>query len=183
MSDEPSDSADGAGGGTGSDGDGEGGAAEDADRQEGTFVVTHVDEGTAVLQDVHSGGVHTLAENPDLEADEVLEATLAVQPPMEVVWTLAEVHGRRTIDVEHSPERPTQQARELAADQEVGELTTRERAGKGEVHVISVPPERTEQAATDVVEDGATLTRAARLGVERVEVRADEGVLSVRYLP
>jgi hypothetical protein len=51
------------------------------------------------------------------------------------------------------------------------------------VHVISVPPERTEQAATDVVEDGATLTRAARLGVERVEVRADEGVLSVRYLP
>jgi hypothetical protein len=156
---------------------------EGGDRQEGTFVVTHVDEGTAVLQDVHSGGVHTLAENPDLDVYEVLEATLAVQPPMEVVWTVAEIHDRRTIDVEHSPERPTQQARELAADQEVGELTTRERAGEGELHVISVPPERTEQAATDVVEDEATLTRAARLGVGRVEVRAADGVLSVRYLP
>jgi hypothetical protein len=156
---------------------------EGGDRQEGTFVVTHVDEGTAVLQDVHSGGVHTLAENPDLDVYEVIEATLAVQPPMEVVWTVAEIHDRRTIDVEHSPERPTQQARELAADQEVGELTTRERAGEGELHVISVPPERTEQAATDVVEDEATLTRAARLGVGRVEVRAADGVLSVRYLP
>lgn len=156
---------------------------EGGDRQEGTFVVTHVDEGTAVLQDVHSGGVHTLAESPDLEPYEVLEATLAVQPPMEVVWTVAEVHDRRTIDVEHSPETPTQQARELAAGQSVGELTTRERAGEGELHVISVPPERTEQAAADVVEDEATLTRAARLGVGRVEVRAADGVLSVRYLP
>ena len=160
-------------------------SAEDEgnDRQEGTFVVTHVDEGTAVLQDVHAGGVHTLAENPDLELYEVLEATLAVQPPMEVVWTVAELHDRRTIDVEHSPEQPTQQARQLAAEQSVGELTTRERAGEGELHVISVPPDRTEQAVTDVVEDEATLTRAARLGVERVEVRAADGVLSVRYLP
>ena len=139
------------------------------DRKEGTFVVTHVDEGTAVLQDVNSGGVHTLAENPDLEPYEVLEATLAVQPQMEVVWTVAELRDRRTVDVEHSPEQPTQQARELA--------------GEGEVHVISVPPERTEQAAADVVEDETTLTRAARLGVRRVEVRAAEGVLSVRYLP
>lgn len=153
------------------------------DTQEGTFVVTHVDEGTAVLQDVHSGGVHTLAENPDLEPYEVLEATLEVQPPMEVVWTVAEMRDRRSIEVEHSPEPPTQQATELAADQAVGELTTRERAGEGELHVITVPPEQTEQAATDVVEDDATLTRAARLGVARVEVRAAEGVVSVRYLP
>jgi hypothetical protein len=157
--------------------------ASDSDTQAGTFVVTHVDEGTAVLQDVHSGGVHTLAENPDLEPYEVLEATLEVEPPMEVVWTVAEIHDRRTIEVEHSSELPTQQARDLAADQEVGELTTRERAGEGELHVITVPPERTDQAATDVVEDDATLTRAARLGVERVEVRAADGVLSVRYLP
>jgi len=155
----------------------------DGDRREGTFVVTHVDEGTAVLQDVHSGGVHTLAENPDLEAHEVLEATLAVQPPMEVVWTLATVHDRRTIDIEHSPETPTQQAVELAADQSVGELTTRERAGEGELHVISVPEEQTDQAVADMVDDEATLTRAARLGVDRVEVRAGGGVLSVRYLP
>jgi len=156
---------------------------EGGERQEGTFVVTHVDEGTAVLQDVHSGGVHTLAENPDLDVYEVLDATLEVQPPMEVVWTVAEMHDRRTVDVEHSPEAPTKQARELAADQSVGELTTRERAGEGELHVISVPPERTEQAVADVVEDEATLTRAARLGVGRVEVRAADGVLSVRYLP
>ncbi|MFT4880122.1 MAG: hypothetical protein ACI9CA_002336 [Natronomonas sp.] len=171
---EESNNEEGSASGTGREGD---------DRQTGTFVVTHVDEGTAVLQDVNSGGVHTLAENPGLEVHEVLDATLAVQPPMEVVWTVAELRDRRTVDVEHSPEQPTQQARGLAAEQEVGELTTRERAGEGEVHVISVPPGRTEQAVADVVEDETTLTRAARLGVNRVEVRAAEGVLSVRYLP
>jgi hypothetical protein len=153
------------------------------DTREGTFVVTHVDEESAVLQDVHAGGIHTLAENPDLERREVLEATLEVQPPMEVVWTVADIAARRTVDIERSPEAPTAQARDLASEQSVGELTTREREGEGELHVISVPEEQTDQAATDVVEDDATLTRAARLGVERVEVRAADGVLSVRYLP
>jgi len=49
--------------------------------------------------------------------------------------------------------------------------------------VLTVPEERTDQAAADVVEDQETVARAARLGVERVEVRAADGVVSVRYLP
>jgi len=150
---------------------------------QGTFVVASADEATAVLQNVQSGQVHTLAENPGVEPGEILEATIEPQPPMEAVWTVVDLSGQRTIPVERSPEPPTKQARDIAADQAVGELTTRERAGEGELHVITVPDEQTDQAAEDVVADDATVTRAARLGVDRVEVRAAEGVLSVRYLP
>jgi hypothetical protein len=80
---------------------------------------------------------------------------------------------------------PTKQAMEIAADQPVGEIERVERAGTGEIHVLSVPTEQTEQAAADVVEDIATVERAARLGAVRVEVRSDteEGVVNVRYLP
>ena len=62
-------------------------------------------------------------------------------------------------------------------------MTRQERAGEGELHVITVPEEETEQATADVLEDEATLTQAAKLGVARVEVRAADGVVSVRYLP
>ena len=153
------------------------------DAIQGTFFVASADEETAVLQDVHSGQVHTLAENPGVEPEDVLEATIEPQPPMEAVWTVVDISGQRTIAVERSSEPPTQQARELAADQSVGELTTQERAGEGELHVITVPAEQTDQAAQDVIDDETTVSRAARLGVDRVEVRAADGVLSVRYLP
>lgn len=102
---------------------------------------------------------------------------------MEVTYRLVDVEARRAVTVVESEEPPTRQAREIAAEQSVGEVTTRERAGSGELHVLSVPSERTEEAVADVVDDEATLVRAARLGVERVEVRSDEGVVSVRYLP
>ena len=62
-------------------------------------------------------------------------------------------------------------------------MTRRERAGTGELHVLTVPDGETEAAVADVLEDEATLARAARLGVERVEVRSEPGVVSVRYLP
>lgn len=149
----------------------------------GTFLVTGVDAESAVLRDVADGQVHTLSENPDLAEGDVLEATLAPEPPLEVTWTVREIHERRSIPVERSPEPPTKQARDIAAGQSVGDLTRRERAGEGELHVITVPEERTEQATQDVIEDEATLTQAARLGVARVEVRAADGVVSVRYLP
>jgi len=145
--------------------------------------VTHADEGSAVLRDVADGQVHTLAENPDVDRLDVLEATLEPEPPMEVTWRIVDLGGRRSIPVEKSPERPTRRTRELAADQPVGELTRRERAGEGEIHVIAVPEEQTEAAATEVLADEATVSRAARLGVDRVEVRATDGVVSVRYLP
>jgi hypothetical protein len=148
----------------------------------GTFLVTHADADAAVLRDVDDGQILTLDGNPGVEAGAVLEATL--EPgPMDAVWTAVEIERQYAVSVEASPEPPTRQAREVAADQSVGELTRRERAGTGEVHVLTVPPGEAEAAAADVVDDDATVERAARLGVERVEVRSDEGVVSVRYLP
>jgi hypothetical protein len=155
----------------------------DGREKRGTFLVTSADEGAATLRDVTDSQVHALADNPGVEAGEVVVGTVAPEPPMDVAWRLVAVDSRRQVPVEHSPEPPTRQARELAADQPVGEVTRRERAGEGELHVLTVPEERTDRAARDVVEDEETVARAARLGVDRVEVRASEGVVSVRYLP
>jgi hypothetical protein len=150
---------------------------------DGTFLVTNADEGSAVLQDVRDGQVHALADNPGVSVGEVVEATLEPDPPMEVAWRVTDLRERTTIPVERSQEPPTRLAEEMAADQPVGELTTRERAGEGELHVLTVPPAGTDEAASDVVADQETVARAARLGVDRVEVRAADGVVSVRYLP
>jgi hypothetical protein len=157
--------------------------SDDAAALEGHFLVTHADEGSAVLKDVDRGQVHTLADNPGVEAGDVLEGVVEPEPPMEVAYTLVEVETRRHLTVEESPEPPTAQERAVAADQPDGEVTRRERAGTGELHVLTVPDGETEAAVADVLEDEATLVRAARLGVERVEVRSDPGVVSVRYLP
>lgn len=151
--------------------------------QEGRFLVTHVDDDSAVLKDVDRGQVHTLAENPGVEVHEVVEGTVEPEPPMDVTYRLVDVEDRRNLTVEESPEPPTAQEREIAADQPAGELTTRERAGTGELHVLTVPEEQTEAAVADVLDDEATLVRAAQMGVERVEVRSADGVVSVRYLP
>jgi hypothetical protein len=149
----------------------------------GTFLVTEADAETAVLRDVSDGQVHTLAENPGFEAGTLVDATLEAEPPLEVAWTVAELDREFTVDVAESPEPPTQRARETAADQPVGEVTRHERAGTGEVHVLTVPEESTEDAVADVLDDEATVERAARLGVGRVEIRSEPGVVSVRYLP
>lgn len=151
----------------------------------GVFMVSHADEDAATLTDVRDRQVHALKtqlETP-LEQGEVLEGTLQSDGDIDVAWTVAEVERRRHIPVEHSPEPPTKQERDIAAEQSVGEITRQERAGSGELHVITVPEETTEQAVDDVVDDPETVARAARLGVDRVEIRAADGVLSVRYLP
>lgn len=149
----------------------------------GTFLVTTAEEAAATLRDVHDQQVITLAGNPGVEAGEVLEATVEPEPPLEVAYRVAEIESRRTVPVERSEMVPTSMERDLAADQDEGEITRRERAGDGEIHVLTVPEDRTADAAADVVDDEETVARAARLGVERVEVRADDGVVSVRYLP
>lgn len=154
------------------------------DAKTGTFLVTAGDDGTAVLRDVADGQVHTLAENPGFEAGEAVEATVEPEPPLEVAWRVVDVTERWAISIEESAESPTTLERDMAADQDVGELTTRDRAGTGEIHVLTVPEEETEAAVADVLEDEAGLrSRAARLGVERVVVRSAPSVVSVRYLP
>ncbi|WP_018257142.1 DUF5812 family protein [Halomicrobium katesii] len=146
-----------------------------------TFLVTAADDETATLRDVVDQQVVTLSENPGLAADEVIEATVEPEPPLEVAYQIVEIERQWEIPVERSPESPTTLARDIAAEQADGEITTRERAGEGEVHVLTVPD--AEAAADDVLDDDATRERAARLGLDRVSVRAGDGVVSVRYLP
>ena len=151
----------------------------------GTFLVTHADSDSAVLTNVDSGQVHALASNPGVEDGDVIEGTVGSEPPLEVAWQLVAVESRRALSLERSAEPPTSQERAVAAETETGEIARTERAGTGELHVLSIPPEDVEEAVADVLDDEETLARAARLDVNRVEVRSDpeEGVLSVRYLP
>jgi len=146
-----------------------------------TFLVTAADEETATLRDVVDQQVITLSDNPGLEADDVIQGTVEPEPPMEVAYQLTETERQWQIPVERSDLEPTTLATEIAAEQAVGEITQREREGEGEFHVLTVPD--AEAAAEDVIDDVATLERAARLGVDRVSVRVGDGVVSVRYLP
>ncbi|WP_226040204.1 DUF5812 family protein [Natrinema sp. DC36] len=151
----------------------------------GTFVVTHAEDESAVVRDVETAQVHTLASNPGLEIHDILEATVAPEPPLDVAWEVIDIEDRRSIDLVDSDLEPTQHEKELAADSEVGDLVQEERAGTGEIHVFRVPEDEVEPAAQDVLTDEETISRAARLEAVRVEVRrsADDGVVSVRYLP
>lgn len=153
------------------------------DEKTSTFLVTHAEGDSAVLKDVHDGQVHTLSANPGVEEADAVEATVAPDPPMNLTWSVVEVEERRALSTERSDEPPTAHERELAADQPVGEVERTERAGEGEIHVLTVPPEETDEAVADVLDDEGTLSRAARLGVSRVEVRSDDGIVCVRYMP
>lgn len=145
--------------------------------------MTDADEGgAAVLRDVETGQLHTLADHPGLVTEEIVEATLTAEPPMEVTWT-AEIEQRGEIPREIVDLEPTRRSIETADGLAAGDLERFERAGQGEVHVLAVPDGEEADAASDIVEDVATLERAARLGATRVEVRTAEGLVSVRYLP
>ena len=151
-----------------------------------TFLVTEADDESAVLRDVDAGQVYTLADNDrELEPEMIVGATVAPVPPMDVVYELVDVDYARHVDVVDTDLSPTKQAMETAEGLDVGDVERIERAGTGELHVLSVPPEDTEQAAQDVIADEETVARAGRVGAVRVEVRrdADAGVLNVRYLP
>jgi hypothetical protein len=153
------------------------------DHERGTYVVAERDEGSAVLRDVESGRVLTVPDpdvDPPLARREALTATLAPDA-MGVTWAVVDVGARWTVEVVDSDLSPTRRAREVAADQPEGELTRVERAGEGELHVLTVPDPAA--AAADVLDDERTVERAARLGAVRVEVRTGDGVVSVRYLP
>ncbi|RLM56499.1 hypothetical protein DVK02_08310 [Halobellus sp. Atlit-31R] len=158
--------------------------ADSREQVEGTFLVTAAEEASAVLKNVETGQVHTLSSNPGVECDDVVEGVVSPDPPLNVSYQLVETVSRRSLSVEASEEPPTAHSKELAAAQEVGELTREPRAGTGEIHVITVPEDDTESAVGDVLEDDEQLlSRAARLGVDRVEIRSSPGVLSVRYMP
>jgi len=149
------------------------------DETSGAFLVTHAEPDSAVLRDVARGQVHTLSSNPGVDEGDVLSATVAPEPPLSVTWSVVAVESRCTIAVELVDEPPTERARALAGDE--GDLVTAAR-DDGELHVLAVRPGLTADAADDLLRDEATLVRAARLGASRVEVRAGDGVVTVRYL-
>lgn len=156
----------------------------DAREKTGTFLVTHADEASAVLRHVTDGEIHALGSNPGVDTDDVVEGTVASEPPLEVTWKLVELDSRRRIPIEQSRESPTSHERELASNQPVGEITRTERAGDGQLHVLTVPEDKTEQAVEDIFTDReTTISRAARIGVSRVEIRSTPGIVSVRYMP
>ena len=146
----------------------------------GTFLVTAADEDSAVLRDVGAGQVHALASNPDVAEGDVLDATIAPEPPLEVTWTVEEISDRRSVAVERVAEAPTEAARAAARDLDTGEMETIETEA-GETHVIAVPADRVEAAADEVADDDGTRERAVSLGAEHVSVRAGDGFVSVRY--
>ncbi|PSQ07541.1 hypothetical protein BRC97_03535 [Halobacteriales archaeon QS_6_71_20] len=159
-------------------------ADTDDGERAGTFLVTHADDASAVLRDVASGQVHTLSSNPGVEEGDAVEGVVAPDPPMNISWQLVDIGERRRIAVEESDEPPTRQSLDVAEGQAVGELVRTERAGSGELHVITVPEDDTARAVADVLDDAdARRTHAARLGANRVEVRSAPGVVVVRYMP
>lgn len=166
------------------------GPVTDATERQSTFVVTHVDDATVVLRDVHTAQVHPVSSAHELSINEltrgdVLEATLRAEPPLDVSWQLIDVTERRTIDLIDSDLEPTTRSKATGADLGVGELSRIERAGTGEIHVLRVSDDRVEETVQDILEDEETIARAARLAAVRVEVRctSTDGIVSVRYLP
>ncbi len=156
----------------------------DETEKSSTFLVPHVEPDSAVLRDVHDGQVHTLDSNPGLSVDDAVEATVAPEPPLNVTYRIIEGDDRWSLSIGESEEPPTVHERELAAELSVGELAREPRAGIGEIHVLTPAEGQTEEAVSDVIDDReTTLTRAARLGVNRVEIRSEPGLISVRYLP
>ncbi|MFC7202711.1 DUF5812 family protein [Haloferax namakaokahaiae] len=152
--------------------------------QTGTFLVTAADEESAVLKNVESGQVHTLSSNPGVAEDEAVRGTVAPDPPMNVSWQLVDIETRWELSIEQSSESPTTNSKEIASDKGDGELVRTERAGRGEIHILSVPEDLTEQAVEDLLDDReGLLSRAARLDVNRVEIRSSPGVVAVRYMP
>ncbi len=157
----------------------------ESERVTGTFLVAEADEegDGAVLMDAERGRVHTLAEAGDLVAGEAVVGEVVADGAVGAVWRVAETTDRWEITVGESEESPTRNALDKASD-DVGELVRVERAGEGELHLITVPESGTEQAVADVLADEQGLrARAARLGVARVTVRSAPGLVCVRYLP
>ena len=173
---------------------GEGGANLDAPVGEadsepetvgGRFYVKYTTDSSVTLHEVDTGQICTLVENPDVDTHDIIDATLVAQPPMEVSYLVDELHDRYSIPVETSPEPPTRQVREMGAEMDEMEAVAIEREGEGEIHILGVEPGNVEQTVEELHEDEMTYKNAARYGVDRVEIRADEeaGIVSVRYLP
>jgi hypothetical protein len=156
----------------------------DPETTAGTFYVKYATDVSVTLHEVDTGQIFTLIENPGVENHDIMEASLVAQPPMEVSYLVEDLEEIYTVPVETSPEPPTQQVQEIAAEMDEMEAVAIDREGEGEIHILRVDPENVEQTAEELHEDEMTYKNAARYEINRVEVRTDEsGIVSVRYLP
>ena len=161
-------------------------AGGDLEDVTGTFYVKYAQEKSVTVHEVDTAQICTLVENPGFERHEIIEGTLAAQPPMGVSYLVEELDAHYSVPVETSPESPTQQVRNVAGELDAGDAVAIEREGDGEIHIIRVDSERTAAVAEEPHDDEMTYKNAARYDhVERVEIRTDEGegIVSVRYLP
>ena len=162
-------------------------AGGELDEVTGTFYVKYAQDVAVTLHEVNTAQICTLIENPGFERHDIVEGTLAAQPPMGVSYLVEELDAHYSIPVETSPESPTKQVRDIAnAELAVGDAIAIEREGKGEIHILRVDPDQTATTADELHDDEMTYKNAARFEhVERVEIRSDEsvGIVSIRYLP
>jgi hypothetical protein len=158
--------------------------SSDPETAAGTFYVRYAADVSVTLHEVDTGQIFTLIENPGFEAHDIVEATLVAQPPLEVSYLVEELSAHYSVPVETSPEPPTRQVQEIAAEMDEMQAVAIEREGDGEIHVLRVAPNDVERTAEEVHEDEMTYKNAARYDVARVEIRTDEsGIVSIRYLP
>lgn len=162
-----------------------GSESEEMEEVTGRFYVKHTEEIAVTLHEIGTEQIYTLVENPGLETHQILDATIAENPPLGVSYVVEEIHSQETLPVEYSDEPPTRQVQRLVTDMEHDQAVAIEREGEGEIHILHVAPDDVAATAEYVDDDERTYKNAARFGVERVEVRTDEeqGIVSIRYLP
>jgi dissimilatory sulfite reductase (desulfoviridin) alpha/beta subunit len=104
---------------------------------------------------------------------------------MEVSYLIKDLDDHYTIDVETSPEPPTARVMDIADQMDEDGVVAIEREGNGEIHILKVAPDDVERIANSLDDDEKPYKNAVDVGVDYVEVRsdADEGVISIRYLP
>ena len=156
----------------------------------GRFVVDEAGE-SAIVRDVASGQVFTLADNPGFEPGAVVDATLSPRRPLGVAYSVVSVAATRTIPVAVSETAPTERVRAAGSELAVGESRRLDDGGEdesegegiGEIHVIGVESGRASERAQELA-DGSLTEAAARHDARGVELRWDEsaGFVSVRYL-
>ena len=162
-----------------------GSESEEMEEVTSRFYVKHTEEVAVTLHEIGTEQIYTLVENPGLETHQILDATIAENPPLGVSYVVEEIHSQETIPVEYSDEPPTRQVQGLVTDMEHDQAVAIEREGEGEIHILHVAPDDVAETAEYVDDDERTYKNAAHFGVERVEVRTHEeqGIVSIRYLP
>ncbi|SDJ63188.1 hypothetical protein SAMN05216226_106111 [Halovenus aranensis] len=159
----------------------------DLEEVTGTFYVKYAQDESVTLHEVDTAQICTLIENPGLKRHEIIEGTVKQQPPMGVSYLIEELDDQYSIPVEHSSEAPTTHVYEIATEElDEGDAIAIEREGKGEIHILNVDAEQTEDTVAELRDDETTYKNAARYSdVSRVEIRTDDddGVVSIRYMP